>query len=154
MAGLSVSLLAGLLFGAGLALSGMTHPQKVQGFLDVAGAWDPSLLFVLGGAVGVTAVAFRFVLKRPAPVFAGRFHLRTGAKVDLPLLAGAAIFGVGWAIGGYCPGPAVALIGAPNRELWIFLPALLAGAVLHRLSRPRQAVRPRPLPEAQAETCG
>ena len=126
--------LAGLVFGLGLALSEMTHAGKVLGFLDVAGAWDPSLLLVLGGAVAVTAVAFRFVLRRPAPLLADRFHLPATNRIDLPLVAGAAIFGVGWGISGYCPGPGIALLAAPSWETWIFLPALFLGALLHKLT--------------------
>jgi uncharacterized membrane protein YedE/YeeE len=131
---LVVNMLVGLLFGVGLALSGMTHPDKVLGFLDFSGRWDASLLFVLGGAVGVTVIAFRFVLRQPKPVLAEKFHLSAKTRIDLPLLAGAVIFGVGWGISGYCPGPAVALLAAPeNSEVWLFLPALLAGQWLHRL---------------------
>jgi uncharacterized membrane protein YedE/YeeE len=134
MPALLINLVAGLLFGLGLALSGMTHPEKVLGFLDFAGRWDASLLLVLGGAVGVTVIAFRFVLRQPKPVLAERFHLSTKTRIDLPLLSGAVIFGIGWGISGYCPGPAVALLAAPdNREVWLFLPALLVGQLLHRL---------------------
>lgn len=126
------TLLAGLLFGLGLALSGMTDPERVLAFLDVAGRWNPSLLFVLGGAVGVSALTFTLILRRGRPLWAPRFHLPTARAIDRPLLAGAALFGVGWGIAGYCPGPAVALLAAPNRETWIFLPAMLAGALLHQ----------------------
>ncbi len=87
---IAVNLLAGLLFGLGLALSGMTHPQKVVDFLDITGHWDPSLLLVLGGAVGVTVVAFRFVLRRPQPLLSERFHLPLKTHIDTPLLLGAA----------------------------------------------------------------
>ncbi|MFZ6773418.1 DUF6691 family protein [Undibacterium sp. SXout7W] len=130
---LLVSLLSGLIFGLGLGLSGMTHAQKVLDFLDLAGNWDPSLLFVLGGAVSVTVVAFHFVLKRDKPVFATGFDLPLRKHLDAPLLIGAAVFGIGWGISGYCPGPAIALLAAPNQEAWIFIPAMLAGACLHRL---------------------
>lgn len=135
---LLVSLLSGLIFGLGLALSGMTHAQKVLDFLDLAGNWDPSLLFVLGGAVGVTVVAFHFVLKRGKPVLAADFDLPHRKHLDAPLLVGAALFGIGWGISGYCPGPAVALLAAPNQEAWIFIPAMLVGACLHRLWSARQ----------------
>ncbi len=126
--------IAGLLFGLGLAISSMTHAAKVLGFLDVAGDWDPSLLLVLGGAVGVTAVAFRFILRRPAPLIEPVFRLPTAKDIDGPLLVGAAIFGIGWGISGYCPGPAIASLAAPNWETWIFLPAVFLGAFLHRVS--------------------
>ena len=126
--------LAGIVFGLGLALSEMTHASKVLGFLDVSGAWDPSLLLVLGGAVGVTAGAFRFILRRPVPLLAERFYLPATQRIDLPLVAGGAIFGVGWGISGYCPGPGIALLAAPSWETWVFVPALFLGAFLQRLT--------------------
>ncbi len=127
---------AGLIFGFGLALSGMTKASKVLGFLDVTGNWDPSLLFVLGGAVVVSAVAFRFVLRRPAPVFEDKFNLPTAKFIDRPLVLGAVIFGIGWGVGGYCPGPGIALLAAPSWETWVFIPAMLLGAFLHRTVMP------------------
>jgi uncharacterized membrane protein YedE/YeeE len=130
---LAASLFAGLLFGLGLALSGMSSPGKVLDFLDLAGHWDPSLLFVLGGAVGVTVLAFRLILRRKAPLFAGQFHLPQVTQVDGKLVAGSIIFGIGWGISGYCPGPAIASLASPNWETWIFLPAMLAGALLQRV---------------------
>lgn len=133
-----VSLLTGLLFGFGLALSGMTQPEKVLGFLDVAGRWDPSLLFVLGGAVGVTVVAFHFILRRKTPVLDTRYYFSEKMNIDRPLILGAALFGIGWGIGGYCPGPAVTLLAAPNWELLAFLPAMLLGIYIQKL---REAVR-------------
>jgi len=123
---------AGLLFGLGLAVSEMTHASKVLGFLDVAGNWDPSLMFVLGGAVGVAIVAFRFILKQSAPLVEDRFNLPTVKDIDVPLVLGAAIFGVGWGISGYCPGPGVALLAAPDWETWVFIPAMLLGASLQK----------------------
>ena len=126
------SLSAGLLFGFGLALSGMTHPQKVLGFLDVAGAWDASLLFVLGGAVGVTLVSFRFILRLGKPILAERFIITRETHIDRPMILGAILFGIGWGISGYCPGPAIALIAAPNWELLAFLPAAILGAVAEK----------------------
>jgi len=126
-----VALISGLIFGFGLALSGMTHPEKVLGFLDVAGQWDPSLLFVLGGAVTVTVISFRVILKLRAPVFAAAFLVSEAVSLDWPLLIGSSLFGAGWGISGYCPGPAVALLAAPNWELWVFLPAMLLGYGLH-----------------------
>jgi uncharacterized membrane protein YedE/YeeE len=134
MAVLLVNIVAGLLFGLGLALSGMTRPEKVLGFLDFAGRWDPSLLFVLGGAVTVTVISFRFILRRPKPLLGETFHLSAKKRIDAPLLIGSAIFGVGWGISGYCPGPAVALLAVPgSAETWLFLPALLFGQLIHRL---------------------
>lgn len=130
-----VSLVAGLVFGLGLGISGMTDPSKVLGFLDVSGAWDPSLMLVLGGAVGVTALSFRLILRSPAPLLAGSFHLPERRQVDVPLLAGSALFGVGWGLSGYCPGPGVALLANVSWETWIFIPSLLAGMLLHRIPR-------------------
>lgn len=130
------TLLSGLIFGFGLALSGMTQPKKVLDFLDITGAWDPSLLFVLGGAVGVTVIAFRFIAKLPSPRFDDKFHLSDVRHIDRSLLIGSALFGMGWGISGYCPGPAVALMAAPNWELYVFVPAMLAGyAAQHFLFR-------------------
>jgi uncharacterized membrane protein YedE/YeeE len=126
------SWLAGLVFGFGLALSGMTHPEKVLGFLDVAGTWDASLLFVLGGAVGVSIVTFRFILKLDKPLLADRFVITKETHIDRPLVIGAMLFGIGWGITGYCPGPAVALLASPNWELWAFLPAAILGAVAEK----------------------
>jgi len=139
---------AGLVFGLGLALSGMTHAAKVLGFLDVAGNWDPSLLLVLGGAVGVTAIAFRFILRRPRPVLENQFNLPKRKDIDVRLIAGAAIFGIGWGISGYCPGPGIALLAAPSWETWVFIPALLAGAALHRLT----SARSHPVAEVEVAT--
>lgn len=126
------SWVAGLVFGFGLALSGMTHPEKVLGFLDVAGEWNASLLFVLGGAVGVTLLSFRFILKMKKPLLAERFFITKETHIDRPLIVGAILFGIGWGISGYCPGPAVALIASPNWELLAFLPAAILGAVAEK----------------------
>ena len=125
---------AGLLFGFGLALSGMTRPRKVLGFLDVAGHWDPSLAFVLGGAVVVATIAFRVVLRRNAPLLAASFDLPKNRAIDAPLIGGALLFGIGWGIAGYCPGPALAQLAAPNRETLYFLPAMIAGWWLYRVT--------------------
>jgi len=127
------SFFAGLLFGVGLAVAQMTRPGKVLGFLDVAGNWDPSLALVLGGAVGVTVLAFRFILRRKAPLFGASFQVPVGDPSDRPLVFGAVLFGVGWGISGYCPGPAIAALAAPNHETWIFLPAMAAGIYLQRM---------------------
>ena len=127
-----VALVAGALFGFGLAVAQMTDPLKVLGFLDFAGAWDASLFLVLCGAVAVSAIIFHFVLRRPAPVFDDRFHLAAIKQVDIPLIAGAVLFGIGWGLAGYCPGPALASLSFANPEAWWFVPAMLAGAGLHR----------------------
>lgn len=127
---------AGLVFGAGLALSGMTLPEKVLGFLDLGGQWDPSLLFVLGGAVGVAGVLFPLILRRRTPLLATVFELPRATRIDRPLAIGAVLFGLGWGLSGYCPGPAIALLAAlpgSGREAALFLPSLLVGAVAWRL---------------------
>lgn len=125
-----VSLLSGVVFGVGLAVADMTNPNKVLNFLDVTGQWDASLLLVLGGAVGLSTLAFVWVLRLPAPVLDVRFHLPTRTTIDTRLLTGAAIFGIGWGIAGYCPGPAIASIGFANPEVLWLLPAVVAGAAV------------------------
>lgn len=130
------ALIAGALFGLGLGVSQMINPAKVIGFLDVFGAWDPTLMFVLGGAVGVTALGFRPVLKRSRPVCDGTFLVPKRTKVDVRLVAGAAIFGIGWGMTGYCPGPGLAslVLGSAN-TVW-FAAAFVTGLLLtDRLAR-------------------
>jgi uncharacterized protein len=127
------ALASGALFGIGLAMSGMTDARRVLGFLDLFGEFDPTLLFVLGGAVITTVVSFRFVLRRGNPVLADTFHLSNLRHIDRRLLAGAAIFGLGWGIAGYCPGPALAGLGIASREALWFVPALLIGMLVHRI---------------------
>ena len=127
------ALASGLLFGSGLALSGMTDARRVLAFLDVTGAWDPTLLFVLGAAVATTAVLTRPVMRRARPVLAQAFQVPAARRIDARLLAGAAIFGVGWGLAGYCPGPVLAGLGVLSSESLVFLPAMLAGMLLHRL---------------------
>ena len=127
------SLIAGLLFGIGLTLAQMVNPQKVLNFLDFAGAWDPSLAFVLGGATGTAAIGFRLVGRRAAPLFADRFQLPTAKDIDAPLVAGAVLFGIGWGLVGLCPGPAVASLAIAPGSVAIFVLALLAGMMLQRV---------------------
>ncbi|HEX9707910.1 MAG TPA: DUF6691 family protein [Steroidobacteraceae bacterium] len=119
---------SGALFGAGLAISGMTNRFVVLGFLDVFGAFDPTLVFVMAGAVAVTAIAFRFVLRMPAPALGGAFRLPSRDVVDPRLLAGAAIFGIGWGLAGFCPGPVLVGTAAGLHDAWIFVPAMLVGS--------------------------
>lgn len=122
---------AGLLFGLGLWLSGMADPRKVLGFLDVTGNWDPSLLLVMAGAVAVTAsFTLPVVLKRSAPLLGGTFELPAQSAIDAPLLLGAAIFGLGWGIGGYCPGPALTALSNLTLEAFVFVAAMAAGGLL------------------------
>ncbi|BCT92914.1 hypothetical protein LYSHEL_19370 [Lysobacter helvus] len=136
------ALLAGALFGVGLVIGGMTDPDVVLGFLDVAGEWNPTLLCVMLGATGTTAIAFRFVLRRDRPVFDADFHLPTYTLVDRDLVVGAVVFGVGWGLAGYCPAPV--LVGAAGGAwtAWVFVPAMLLGAVLQRAVLKRRAVSP------------
>ena len=132
------ALAAGLLFGLGLAISQMVNPRKVLDFLDVTGNWDPSLALVMAGAVGVTMLAFRFVLKRKQPLFDGEFHLPRLTKVDRRLLVGSGVFGVGWGIGGYCPGPGIAALSAGSVEALVFVAGMAIGSLLYRrLAAPR-----------------
>jgi uncharacterized protein len=126
-------LVSGVLFGIGLAMSGMTDPRRVLGFLDIFGEFDPTLMYVLGGAVATTMLLFRLVLRRGSPVLADSFHLSNLKHLDRRLLGGAAIFGIGWGLAGYCPGPALAGVGILSPEALWFVPALIAGALLHRL---------------------
>ncbi len=121
------SLGAGILFGLGLSISQMMNPAKVKGFLDVAGDWDPSLAFVMAGALAVTAVGYRIILGRSAPLFAPSFQVPGARRVDVPLVVGAAIFGVGWGLGGFCPGPAVAGLAYGIAPVLVFVASMLAG---------------------------
>lgn len=122
-----IALAAGLLFGAGLALGGMTDPTRVIGFLDVAGRWDPSLAFVMGSALLITFPVFAWVRRQDKPLFAERFHLPTRSDLDPHLLTGAALFGIGWGIAGLCPGPAVANLASGSLEVLLFVAAMLGG---------------------------
>ncbi|MDI1348151.1 YeeE/YedE family protein [Aquabacterium sp.] len=131
--GFVIALGCGLLFGLGLTLSGMSDPLTVQAFLDVAGDWNPSLAFVMGGAVVVSLLGFQWLLKRrQAPVCGTVFHVPQNKAIDARLLRGAALFGIGWGLSGYCPGPALTSLLAGNAEVWLFVPAMLAGAWLQR----------------------
>jgi uncharacterized membrane protein YedE/YeeE len=130
---------AGLVFGLGLVISGMSDPAKVLNFLDLFGTWDPSLAFVMGGAVLVTFVGYRLVLARRAPLLGGRFELPTRKDVDPRLVAGAALFGLGWGLGGYCPGPALTALPLAAPGTLVFVPAMLAGMWLARMVRGSEA---------------
>lgn len=126
-------LLSGTLFGAGLTLSGMTDPARVRGFLDVFGRWDPTLVFVIGGAVIVMAIAWRIQSRMKTPLFGERFSLPDRRDFDGRLIAGSALFGIGWGIAGLCPGPAVASLALSPLSVLPFLVALLAGMAVHNL---------------------
>jgi uncharacterized membrane protein YedE/YeeE len=128
-----VVLVAGALFGAGLAVSGMADPQRVRGFLDLFGAWDPTLAFVMGGALIPMAIAWRIQTRMAAPMAAERFALPTHRDLDPRLIGGAALFGIGWGVAGLCPGPAIADLAIAPAPAAIFIVAMLGGMMLHRL---------------------
>jgi uncharacterized membrane protein YedE/YeeE len=125
----------GLVFALGLGLSGMTHPARILGFLDVFGVWDPTLIFTMVGAVGVHLPLLWLIRRRPAPLFASRFELPTRKDLDARLIGGSALFGVGWALGGFCPGPAVVSVFGGRSDNFVFFIALLAGMALRSLGR-------------------
>ena len=125
--------LAGLVFGLGLGISQMVNPAKVLAFLDIAGDWDPSLAFVMGGAVAVSAIAFHFVLRRPRPLLAPEFPAPNRGGINSRLVGGAAVFGIGWGLVGFCPGPAIASLAYGHAESVTFLAALVLGMALARL---------------------
>lgn len=126
-----IALVSGLLFGLGLAISGMANPAKVLAFLDVAGSWDPTLALVMLGALAVTMPASHFVLKRRQPWLALAFALPTRTDLDARLLFGAALFGIGWGLAGLCPGPAVIALVTGHASVYAFVAAMLVGFVVH-----------------------
>lgn len=127
---LLMGLLSGVLFGIGLTVSDMINPQRVLGFLDVAGAWDPTLAFVMGGALLVTFPAFQLVKKLGKPMCAAQFQLPTNRQIDSRLVGGAAMFGVGWGLVGLCPGPALAALVTLQTDVFVFAASLIAGMLL------------------------
>lgn len=127
---LVMALVAGLLFGLGLIVSGMTNPAKVVGFLDLAGAWDPSLAFVLGGAVLVGAATYPHVVKRPKSLLQEVLRLPTATRIDSRLVIGSITFGIGWGLAGYCPGPALASLVQGGVQPTLFVLAMVAGMLL------------------------
>ena len=126
---------AGMLFGAGLTLSGMSDPLKVLGFLDVSGDWIPDLALVMGGALLLSAAATPWILKRSAPRFASQFHVPTIRSIDQRLAIGAILFGVGWGLSGYCPGPAIVSLLYGYQSTMIFCLAMVAGMLLEAALR-------------------
>jgi uncharacterized membrane protein YedE/YeeE len=139
----AAALVSGTVFGLGLSIAQMTDPRKVQAFLDLAGDWDPSLMLVLGGAVLTAALGFRLVLGRGRPLWEQHFHLADLRRIDASLLGGSALFGVGWALAGYCPGPAIASLATgpltgSSEWLWL-LPSMLVGAGLQRWQAQRRS---------------
>jgi uncharacterized membrane protein YedE/YeeE len=145
------AMLAGFVFALGLGISGMTNPDNVLAFLDLTGAWKPALALVMIGAIGVHAIGWRVARGRAAPVLADRFVLSTRTGIDSALLAGAAIFGVGWGLAGYCPGPAIVDVASGSSSTLIFVAAMLVGSALtdrlvapifRRTSRPKSSDDP------------
>ena len=129
----------GLLFGLGLLVSGMADPSRIIGFLNVGGAWDPTLLFVMTGALAVSFLGYRLAFRRARPVLAEKFDLPTSTAIDSRLVGGAAMFGVGWGLSGFCPGPGVTALAFGDVEPFIFVAAMLAGMALFRLAPPARA---------------
>ncbi len=129
---LIITYLIGLIFGTGITLGGMLNPAKVINFFDVAGTWDPSLAFVMGGALLTTFLGYRLVLKRPAPTMALAFSLPNRRDIDPALVAGSATFGIGWGIAGFCPGGALPALGTGDLNVYVFTAALIAGILVAR----------------------
>ena len=138
---LLTSFLTGLLFGIGLIVSGMTDPSRIIGFLDLAGAWDPSLAFVMAGAVLVGTVGFHLAEGRPTSVLGGMLQLPSKRGIDARLIAGSTTFGVGWGLAGFCPGPAVVAFGAGYDKAVVFVIAMLAGMVAYEFTERRRMAR-------------
>jgi len=122
----------GLVFGAGLVISGMSNPAKVIGFLDITGAWDPTLAFVMAGAVLVFGGLYRLALRRGKPVLAPAFRVPDQKNIDSPLVGGSLMFGVGWGLSGFCPGPAVVSAGFGDPRVWVFVAAMVGGILVFR----------------------
>jgi uncharacterized membrane protein YedE/YeeE len=122
--------LIGVLFGLGLMISGMTNPAKILAFLDLSGAWDPSLIFVMGGAVLVGLIAFYLAKNRTQSFLGGAMHMPTRRDIDRPLLIGSAMFGLGWGLAGFCPGPALVSLGSGELKALVFVIAMLGGMLL------------------------
>ncbi|RZS56939.1 YeeE/YedE family protein [Sphaerotilus mobilis] len=125
------ALLSGLLFGLGLIAGGMTDPAKVKAFLDLAGAWDPSLAFVMGGAIAVGVFAFAAARRRSRSLSGDPMEIPSSTVIDARLLIGGVLFGAGWGVGGFCPGPAIVAAGSGLSSAWIFIVAMLAGMLVH-----------------------
>lgn len=133
----------GLVFGTGIVVSGMANPAKVQNFFDITGSWDPSLAFVMAGAVTVTFVGYRIVLRRASPLFELSFEIPKNRTVDARLLFGSGIFGIGWGLAGFCPGGALPALGALDARVFIFVAALIAGMLIARALLARVSTRDR-----------
>ncbi len=134
------TLLSGLLFGTGLTISGMVNPMKILNFLDISGPWDPTLIIVMGSGLVVTLLGYQIIFKRNAPLFATSFRLPTSQDIDVKLLGGAALFGLGWGLTGFCPGPAVASVVFGKTESIIFVIAMAAGMIVTRQFQNRMRI--------------
>ena len=149
---IAINAIAGLIFGLGLLISGMANPAKVQNFLDLAGTFDPSLIFVMVGAVVVTLIGYRLVLRRPRPLLAERFLVPTIKDIDGRLAIGAALFGIGWGLSGFCPGPAITSLPLLAKGTLVFVPAMVVGIASARLlmqaKAPADGAVPTPSSEA------
>lgn len=130
--------LCGLVFGLGLLVSGMANPAKVLGFLDLAGRWDPSLAFVMAGAIALAAVGFRLARTRKTSVLGAPMQLPTATRIDARLVGGSLLFGVGWGLAGFCPGPALVNAGSGEPRAWLFVAAMLAGMALYAVLERRR----------------
>jgi len=128
-----VALIAGVIFGLGIMISGMASPAKVLNFFDIAGTWDPSLAFVMGGALITSLIGYRLAFLRSKPLLSDSFHLPISSAIDLKLIAGAIIFGIGWGITGFCPGGAIPGLGTGQLEVLIFVASLAVGIIATRL---------------------
>jgi uncharacterized membrane protein YedE/YeeE len=128
-----VAFVCGLVFGAGLIISQMSNPAKVIGFLDITGKWDPSLALVMAGAVVVFGAVYRLALRRQAPLYAARFALPDRTSIDSSLVIGALIFGIGWGLSGFCPGPSIVSAGFGDARVWAFVAAMIAGMLVYRI---------------------
>jgi uncharacterized membrane protein YedE/YeeE len=137
---LFTALLAGLVFGVGLIISGMVNPAKVLGFLDLAGAWDPSLVFVMAGAIAIAAIGFAMVRRRTRSVLGAELMLPTKRDIDRRLVIGSAAFGIGWGVAGFCPGPAIVALGAGEVKALVFVAAMVAGMLLFEVIERRARV--------------
>lgn len=129
----AVSFLVGLIFALGLGISGMTQPQKVIGFLDLTGAWDPSLIFVMAGAVGLHFLTYRLVRKKQTPLLDKIWHVPTSKEITPQLVVGSMMFGIGWGLAGYCPGPALTSLAGLNSRTLIFVASMVAGMIVFKL---------------------
>jgi uncharacterized membrane protein YedE/YeeE len=143
MGDILVGFFAGLIFGLGLCVSGLADPSIVQGFLDLAGAWNPTLLFVMGAGLTVTLIGYRLAFGQGHPLWSPRFNLPTATAINTSLISGAVIFGVGWGLAGYCPGPAVVSLASGRAEVFIFVTAMVIGMIAVRWMRARPAALPK-----------